>query len=250
VEIPSHGATVSANTYVNSTVFMQQLKRWGLRTSMSRLCLYTGDDYLAMRTSIIHDVGGTTNAPENFVAGDYTEATGLTGDTTTKQLRFETQPNLSALSVGGTLHFAVYNRTDGTSPGYVIGTADAGSQLTFALLLKYSGDNNTYFQMGASASFVATNEASVLGFYAGSYYNTNDAKLYKNGVLRAAYDPLATGFPPEENPVHAGNSSGTFVRTARTLSYFSLGGALSATQNSSLNTLVQWYQGLYNRRVN
>lgn len=248
--IRGQGGSLASATYIDVTRFARLAKQWGLRERIVRLNLYCGNDTNGCKVVLFGEaVGGTTDTISSFVAADYSESTGLTGDTTTKQLvvggsmQFASNPPFTSRN---DLHFAVYNRTDGTSPGYVIGTQDGSTQV--AMLLKYT-DNNTYLRMGNLATFVQTNETSVLGWYMGVRTSDSSCDFYHNGVLMANYSPGSSALPSLAINVHAANVSGVPARSARTLAGYSLGYSMTSTQVANYYLLMQWFQKARGRGV-
>jgi hypothetical protein len=243
------GSSVSGSTYVDSVRLVQMLKGAGIRSRICRLNHYSGNDVNAVKCPILwsNAFGGSLDQVVNFVGGDYTEATGLTGDTSSKYVAPTNDLAFNAFFQND-LHFGVYCRTDSTSAGYVMGAQDTGTQSQVAMLLKYV-DGNTYFRIGDVATYIATNQTSVLGWHVGVRVSNTSCIYYQNGVAGSAYSPGANTMPPEGMCVHAANVNGARVFSARTLAGYTLGNALSATLNANYYTLIQWYQKRRGRAV-
>lgn len=247
ITLGSTGA--SAATYVDMTRFAQLAKQWGLRDRIIRLNLYAGDDLLSCLCPLFYEaVGGSSDTAFSFVAGDYTEATGLTGDITSKRVGLNNLQFGAAPFTGrNDIHFGVYNRTDGTSPGYALATQDGTTQV--GVLLKYT-DGNTYFRIGNLATYIQTNETSVLGFYVGNRISDTDCRLYKNGAEVTSYSPGVTDLPVVGIVAHAVSISGVVGSwTARTSAGYTAGHSMTTTQLVNYNTLVQWFQWRRGRAV-
>jgi hypothetical protein len=114
----ANGGTVSASTMTAVTTFCRAIDSAGLRDRFYRLSLMAGDGLLAALVPLYRgpsrtgtQYGNTADTNVNFVSGDYTLATGLTGNGSTKYL--QTGVSSSAWITGGNVqsHLAVYKRT-------------------------------------------------------------------------------------------------------------------------------------------
>ena len=114
----ANGGSVSASTMTAVTTFCRSIDSAGLRDRFYRLSLMAGDGLLAALVPLYRgpsragtQYGNTADTNVNFVSGDYTLATGLTGNGSTKYL--QTGVSSSAWITGGNVqsHLAVYKRT-------------------------------------------------------------------------------------------------------------------------------------------
>lgn len=255
-------SSTSATTYVDVVRFAQLARQWGVRSRIVRLNLYCGNDLASCRAPLFYEsVGGPTDYFTNFVSGDYSEGSGLTGNGSTKYvvlgpsgfsgLTFESNPPFPDRN---DLHYGVYNRTDGKSAslsGYVMGSSHSGVpyQSQVAMLLKYT-DDYTYFRMGNLANYIQTNQATVLGFNVGVRRSNTDCSLYRNAAEVANYSPGSAQVPPYPIFVHAADADAApSAPTARTLAGYTVGYALSTTQLANYYTLMQWFQKARGRAV-
>ena len=116
--VVANSGTVSASTLAAVTTFCRAIDSAGLRDRFYRLNLFCGDGLSAVLVPLYRgpsrtgtQYGNTADTNVNFVSGDYTLATGLTGNGSTKYL--QTGVSSSAWITGGNVqsHLAVYKRT-------------------------------------------------------------------------------------------------------------------------------------------
>jgi hypothetical protein len=243
--IVTNSGTLSGSSYNTGTRFMQHVRQFGLRPAIVNCGVYLGNETNAIWITIIHDLGSVKVVDHNFVSGDYTEATGLTGNTTTKYLT----TGADMTTIGSFAHLSVYVRTASNENAAQIGAQDATPG---AYLLVGYVDANTYARIngGVAAQFSAADSAGI-GYYIGSRTATNAQAIYKNGLLLASSTTADTAdTAPEDIMVHALNSSGSqTLFTAKTLSFWSIGGALNNNQAGALSSAVLRIQYDKKRKV-
>jgi hypothetical protein len=244
--IVNSAGTISANSYIVGTEFMQNVKRWALRPKLGRVNLYLGNDTNALQCPIIHDWFNASDGNDDlvaFVASDYSETNGLTGNTTTKHLRCNGGSGLSLASFtdGRNVHFADYCRTASNEASDITGASTALG--TWALVHGNAG--NTYVFMGANITSAADSLGS--GCYIASRTETNFAATYKNAtaiVTDSTTDSSASGpLPSVSVVVHALNVNGVISAiTSRTLSYYGIGFGIPASMITPYNTAITLVQ--------
>src|SRR5436190_4837220 len=244
------GGTISAGSYLTGVRFINQVQQWGLRERIGRANLYLGNQTNAMCTPIITDWNGGGVLNDDliaFVAADYTEATGLTGNGSTKYLRCSKATGLNLSSFGGSanLHLAAYVRTGSNEASDVSGVSDAGG--TYALGIANAGV--TYVFMGAHTS--NTVDSLGKGVYCSTRTVATAAATYKDGV-QLVNDTVSDGgvLGNVAFVVHAINVNGSVVAmTSRAISYYGVGLSLTAAQQVPYRIAVRNVQVALGRNV-
>ena len=251
-DIPANSGTISGASYRSGTIFMQQSKVWGLRPSLKRVMLYLGDNTNALCVPIIYDwnSGSATNARlRNFVAADYSESTGLTGDGSSKYVEVESG-NTFAYNGSGmsktNSHQACYVRTGSNEGSDCSGVTD-GVNGTWAVAVANGG--NTYTFVGLT--FNNTADSNGKGFYNLVRLSSTFAAMYKNGIGLITNTTSDTANVTGGGVVlHAFNSAGTIGSfSSRALSYYSAGNAIQIADQPTFNILVQGVQKRAGRDV-
>lgn len=174
----------------------------------------------------------------NFVGGDYTRGTGLTGNGTTKYLRTGFVPSAS-LTLNST-HLAVYNRAANATGGQIaMGADDATNFLdVYAPLSTGSAFSDQYNQSGAqgrvSGAVVAPYRLMVATRTANNVHT-----IYQDGSSVASSATTGGGLPAFELYVFAANSSGVANQwTAMPFGMYSAGNGLSGAKLTAFNTHI------------
>lgn len=179
------GGTVSFKTLTAQTVFLRDLRSGGVRDGKKqRINTYLGTGLGACRTPLVHEIGRDFDTLVNFVAGDYSETNGLTGDASTKYLNTETMfPDLyNADSANHAISYAVWNRTASDEGTFCMGSHDG----SFYSYLCPSLSGTTYWCLANNGLQMTVSESNGTGFYLGSRSTDTDRKLYKNGTQIAS----------------------------------------------------------------
>jgi hypothetical protein len=174
----ANGGTVSASTMQAVSDFCAAIDAAGVRSSFLRLNLVCGGNLAAARTPLYRGASATgtqygaaidTNVGP-YASGDYSQATGLTGDGATKYL--DTTLTIGTLATFGAnysnVHASVYNRTSATGPQFG-GTDFASDYETNACALDCGtnatiGDTAAYFQAGSASNGDHDMYASTAGY--------------------------------------------------------------------------------------
>lgn len=249
---------LSGAAYRAGTLFMQQSKWWNVRPSLGRVNLYVGADTNAMQCAIIQDwFTGSFQQPDRliaFVAGDFSESTGLTGNTTTKYLGCNGASGLFLDSFANptNVHFASYNRSNTGDDHYTMGVQDNASNPFFYLLAAFS-DGNSYAALGSNTvSFVSFADTNGIGFYTVSRGSTTSLIYYLNGAPKNTNTTADAAVTPHLGMVvHAVDTTGGVViqNTSRTLSYYGIGYAVPTDRVKPYNDMVQDVQITMGRHV-
>jgi len=259
--VVANGGSVSQSTKGAVNTFMVSIKAAGLRAKIARLNLYAGTGIDACRTPLIKSIGTATDTLNNFVSGDYSEATGLTGNTTTKYL--DTGVTIAALdtfnhpATFNPVSWGVYVRTASNESSATMGVADTVVTFTQSYLIVSDIGGHTQFSMSDYnvGNYVNATDSAGVGFYLG--VRANDAAgsgvIYKNGTSIATFANLGNYISTMSKKiyVHAVNNSDTsaFAWTAKTLAGYQLSGIFDATEQSTLRGIWQTFQTALSRKV-
>jgi hypothetical protein len=254
VMVSTNSGTLSAKAYTVGTTFLQSTKRWGVRPYLGRVNLYLGDNTNAMVCPIITDwfsVTLTVDQLTAFVSTDYSEATGLTGNTTTKSLAINSLTpgfDLSAQTSITNLHLAVYNRSASSQSGYCIGLAYTVGPTLVGLPISYA--NTTYLEIGTIANQVSVADTNGTGLYVATR-RSNARAIYKNGSSILTSAAAAAGTLGGGQPyVHAeGATTGAAsLWTDRALSYYCYGFGVPDERQAAYYRAVLNVQQAYGRQ--
>lgn len=259
-QVPGVGGSVSGSSYQSSTRFMLSLRATGLRKLIARANIYLGDQTNAVWCPIIHNYGYDT--PTNlgplydnlvaFVTNDFSEATGLTGNGSTKHIKTGVGGSTLLCAVNS-MHFAIYSRTS----VYEVG-ATHGANPTAGGYLNYFqfgwSDNKCYTTFSAGSKQESVSDPSPpTGFYLGTRTGQTDRKVYKNGaqLLTSSTDCGTTPVPEDQLIyIHAINNNNTVNSpTTRALCYYSIGLGIPATKQAIYYGIVQRLQLDKNRAI-
>lgn len=188
--IVTNGGTISTASkgYINT--FVLAAKAHSYWTKLSVFAPLTGDQLLAALVAFKPKTTNTvTFAANNFVSGDYTEATGLLGDGSTKYIDTGL---LSTSLTANSSHLMVYNRSSSSNSGRH-GAADGGG--IFETYAPY-GDATFYSdQYDTSSGRTASNSGigTPYGFLVASRTASNSHVLYRNGSSVASSNTTGSG---------------------------------------------------------
>lgn len=257
--VNANGGSVSASTTTAHNTWMVGIKADGLRPLIPRKNTYAGTGLNACRTPLIKDIGEAVDVLNNFVAGDYSESTGLTGDGVTKYNDTRTLfQDLYALdTVDHAISFGLYNRSAINTAEHSMGATD-GSLYCY---LSPSISGTTYFCMTNTGTQVTASESNGTGFYLGVRKNDTDRKIYRNGTqIGSATSSDAGNLAGAAAAnirfifVHAFanwnfNPAQANAHTSRTFAGYQLSLGFDATQQAALNSRELALQTALNRNV-
>lgn len=241
-----NGGTVSAATKGYASTFIAAIKTAGIRSKILRLNLYAGDQLAACLTPIIRDVGGFFDVNTGFVAGDYSEATGLTGNTAnTKYLNTMVIPSEHLLL--NDVHIGFYNRTASGEAKIPIGVSNVGGTEVTYCLCGYSG--LSYWNAWGSASQINVADVNGRGFYCG-VRDASEKRLYKAGTSIVSGVVLTGALPSLPIYVHCYNLNGAASdSTLRNLAGYTIGKALTGAEVTAFHNALQAFQTSLARQV-
>lgn len=178
-----------------------------IRSKLLRWNLYCGPGLTSCAVPLLN-VGGATDTFSSFVAGDYSEATGLVGNLTSKfnSTGFAPDPHWASVddcSIG------VYLRTKTSAADTLIG-ATSGASAAVYMSIAYLGTTNygSMFSIANASHYATGADSAGLGHYLVSRTASNSLVLYKNGVLQYSTATPAGTRPLEVFYVHCQNATG------------------------------------------
>lgn len=172
--VTANSGTLSDATKTAVNTFVLAAKANGYWTKLTRINLFCGDQLAAALVPLKVGGGGATDTNNNFVAGDYSLATGLTGNGTTKSLGTGLLAN--ALSANDT-HLAVYNRSStAVGGGVAIGAGSVSFYGPYSDSKIYSDQYDTV--NGRALGVVA----APFGLLVGSRTSATAHEIYRNAV--------------------------------------------------------------------
>lgn len=246
----ANGGTVSAATLAAVNTRIVAAKAKGYWTKLLRTNWFCGDQLAACLVPIKVGGGNATDTNVNFVGGDYSEATGLTGNGTTKRLRTGIIPS-TMLTLNDT-HAAVYNRTiSAVGGGTVLGAQNAATN-ALNLLAPYT-DGKVYSDQydgtaGGGRMSVAITGAP--GCVIATRTAANSHKIYRAGVEIATSATTGGGRPTVEMFIFAQNADGTpGFFSAHSLAGYSIGSLLTAQNALDYATDEEVFQDALGRGV-
>lgn len=250
--VTAAGGTYSATTLAAMSTFARDAKAAGYWDKLNRINLFAGDQLAAALVPLKVGGGNATDTNVNFVAGDYTEATGLTGDGTTKYLRTGLIPSAS-LTLNDT-HLAVYNRASGVTGAAGASSigADNGGTSWFAATIPFTDNtlNSAQYDTGGGNLSVASIGTVARGHIVASRTAAASHVIYRNGASAGTNASSGGTLPALECYVFARNSSATpSVYAAAPLGSYSIGSGLSAADVTAYNTHMEAFQDALGRGV-
>jgi hypothetical protein len=251
--VTAAGGTYSPTTLAAVSAFAVSAKASGYWTKINRINLFCGNQLAAALVPLKVGGGSATETNVNFVAGDYTEATGLTGNGSTKYLNTGLVPSAS-LTLNDT-HLSVYNRGSLVAGGGAhIGATSSATVSTFYILAPLTDGSvysDQYTNSAASGRVFSAALPAPFGFVVGSRTGSTAHAVYQNGTSLATSASVSTGTLPTV-PVYvcAQDSSGAPGNwVSNPLAAYSIGSGLSAADVTAYNTHMQTFQQALLRNV-
>jgi hypothetical protein len=221
-------------------------KASGYWTKLNRVNLFCGNQLAAALIPLKVGLGSATETNVNFVSGDYTEATGLTGNGSTKYL------NTGLLATGLTLndtHLAVYNRSSAAGNS-TLGCLNGTDRLTFAAPFTDSRMYSDMYDSGSGRVSSAGVIGTPNGFLVASRTASNSHAVYRNGASVNSNATSGGALPAANVFVFAYSNAGApNGYTSNILAGYSIGSGLSAAEVAAYNTHMEAFQDALNRGV-
>jgi hypothetical protein len=243
------GGTVSWATLQATSAFVRQCKAAGIWHKLNRVNLFCGDQLAACLVPLKVGSGVQTESSVNFVAGDYSEATGLTGNGSTKYLN----TGVPANSLGaGNRHAATYERVRSAGTyDFAIGYESTTNVNQFGISSDANATDLKYHTGLGTGGPILTPQAAG-GLFVGSEMVAITPSLYVNGV--SVNSTTLAAATPDDGPIGVfaliRNSPRVITYlSAATLAGYSLGAGLSATEVAAYYVAMQAFQSSLGRQV-
>jgi len=230
--VGANGGTVSQATKDAANTAMVAVKAAGLRSFIYHWNLYAGNQFAACQCPLVHDLGNSPDTFANFVAGDYTESNGLTGDGTSKHLDSGVVPTNLGIDDSA---IGICVKTVSNAGGVDIGDFQVGANF----LLIAVQNANSFARMGPVAELI-TGGVTGSGTYTVSRSVADGARLYKNGTNIGNIIATPTGTLPAFNIiVHALDNNGLPGSwSASSITGFHVTKSMTATQMVTWHTIL------------
>lgn len=248
----ANSGTYSASTLSAVSTFVKSAKASGYWDKLTRVNLFCGDQLAAALVPLKVGGGGTTDTNVNFVSGDYSESTGLTGNGSTKYLKTGLLAN--ALTANDT-HLALYNLSSstGATNDLVMGAmalGGAGDRISlagpFSDAKVYSDQYNTVAGRVSSGAAIGT----PYGFVVGSRTAADAHAAYRAGSLLSSNTTTGGALPAFEIYVFAWNDGGSAAEFgAHAAGAYSIGSGLTSSDVTAYNTHMEAFQDALGRGV-
>ena len=191
-----------------------------------------------------------------FVGGDYTRATGITGNGSSKALLSDFNPTNGVVSLTD-ISASAYMRSQNTQAASAaeIGSwvdPQLGTTPAWVLWTKYANsDTNSFACAGDAASFVATAIPTATRLITSSRISASNFRLYRQGVQAGNTLATATGSLPNLKTGILGNwTGGSYVEfSPKSMGCFFLGKGLTQPQIAALSARVDTLMTFFGRNV-
>jgi hypothetical protein len=251
----ANGGTVSTSTASAVNTFCNAIDSAGIRNRFFRMNLFAGNSLASALVPLYRgqSLGGTqfgnaTDTNSNFVAGDYSETSGLKGNGSNKHLLTGLLPG----DMGGPLHQAFSIQSDATVNDFVMGcdnAFDAGwtscvTDLPSVAMaaggaagLRARGALSS--NQGAVGATILTSSSVVRYIATSPRTSGSGLSMYQNGTLSETRSPTYATHPVFQIAVFGGNRKGTVVARSRArLSSYSIGLDITAGQAAAYNAAL------------
>ncbi len=247
--VRSAGGAVTGLSVVANDQFMKIATAGGLRSTLYRINTYTGLDLTACLQPLVNTYGGASDINNNFVAGDYSEATGLTGDGTSKNIN--TTLVMTSLPDVNSGSMCAYIRTNSQESKLTMGVGAGGSTSAYGYL--YIRDvSNLIKGVWFNEPGALTTGTDSSGLFQISRTASNLITLYRNGASIATDTGSAGSFTATfPLAVHAWYdvTLGPTTFTARTLAGYGVTSGHTSTQATAYYAAWQRLQTILSRQV-
>lgn len=245
------GGTISANSLQAHSTFLNTLKNNNIWDKYLEIATFAGDFNAAFVKFKYPSNIQSTLTNVGFIASDYSEATGLSGDTSgTKYLKTGFIPKNQLTSLNA--HYSVYSRNTmavlsngGSTTARYLGSLNAGN---FALTRSTSSINASLGTMS-----VSNNGIVYPGYLLASVVGANNGYLSYNGSSIATDTSVSTtSLPPIENYIFCYNYSASQIASNicnLICTFYSFGYGLTPSEALISYNAVQAMQTTLGRQV-
>jgi hypothetical protein len=248
--VVSNGGTASIRTIRAVSRFCSEVQAAGIRDRFHRLNLFCGTGLTAVMVPLYRGpsfggttFGGSTDSNVNFVSGDYTETSGLTGNASTKYLN--TGVPINTLSASST-HFGVGLLATDVGIAYkgLIGCFRAGSYDLSLWGARSDGSPTASFGLAgtAKAGDIVNTTPLAVGRIVASY-----PSMFRNGSTSGSTASTSTNATNADSIyVFALNNAGSVGSySAARIGFYSYGSTMTSTQVTAFNAaLTRFYTAL------
>src|SRR6185436_18635558 len=163
------GHYTSLSVVANDT-WIKMVKAAGIRSKIHRANTYVGSDLTCVARPLITDAQNVYDVLNNFVAGDYSESTGLTGGGT-RNLDTSTLPT-GFMPSDNNGHMALYNRWNLIDANVPMG---AGTGTNFDYLIPGNTGSMSHISMtNTGTAAIMSGDTDPRGFYVGTRTTATD----------------------------------------------------------------------------
>lgn len=252
--IISAGSFVSDSDVAALDTFVTSIKSVGLTDANSRINPFAGTSLTSALYPIFRGGGPDSDSAVNFVSGDYTRISGITGDGSSKYIN--TGLNASSVitpgSSGAPSHGLVYNRTVASSANTELGADDASGSSRLQMHIKYTNGNSYYdaYSFVGGGRTAASNPGDSLRLAGGIRSSASSSNIIVDGAVVGSTSTTSSGTAPA-TPVYvfALNTAGTpGFYSPRSLGGYSFGGVVP-TNNATYATAWQTLMTAFGRQV-
>ena len=231
--------------------FVLEMYRLGLRNTNGNNVLldvmpFAGGNLAGCLTKLWHLPSAPTITNFNFVEGDYSRNSGLTGNGTSKYLNSNV---ILAGVLDNSVSFGVYNRSSGSSNGVEIGAnsdpVNENERILFHVHFSFTGfaDNPIVDCFSSTNNRINTqvNPAEFSGLIHYIRHSSNFANLYRKGIVIGQDNNLNTGTTPNISLFYFAENrpGGTVGFSSRSLGFVFVGTAIPINVNTAFTTAVE-----------
>ena len=253
------GSTISTASLAAVNTFTKSLKSTGVWNSILEIAPFAGAILAGGLVKLKYPSGvQSALTGVNMVSGDYSEATGVTGDSTNKYIRTGFVVD-AQISDKNSIHVSAYvrnssrpsfNATGGYLNPIYMGCRDSASPIALAVMQQST--SGVFCNMGDSADFLLQSSfTNPRGLWINAVTAVNNAVLYRNGASVASDTSFASRTLPAFEMVLLGfNFTGSYqCQTAGNISFYSIGNGLTSQQAADFYAAVQVLQTALGRQV-
>lgn len=242
--IRAAGGSITMGSLMSIDRFVRDCKLGGFWDKFQEVMPIAGADLTSALIKLKYVTTAGMTAGGGLVAGDYTEATGVAGNGTTKFIN----SNFSASNLAVTGQMSAYLREQETATAAWMGVNDAASH-AFRLGSTTGSNANSFWGGVANSAIMPANPTP--GFYLSQRVSATDLQLYRNGVSQNTNATNTVPVAPALNIylLARNDNAAVATTTAKKLSFFSIGAVLTATEIPLFYTAVQNLQTALGRNV-
>lgn len=243
----AYGGSVGATGMRAADGFVKRMRTAGIWPKLHRINLFGGNQLAAAVVPLKVGSGSAVDTNFNFVEGDYTEASGLAGNGSSKYLN--TGVAVSALTTND-VHLGVYQLASSINTNMIIGCQGAGGGSQRLSLLVGSGPAPA-FSAYSTGSAVSGSAASVQGHIVGTRTSSSEQAVYAAGASLATSASTGGSTPTATQiTVFVNNANGTpsGYSNAR-LGAYHLGSGLTPADVLEINNALRRAMDAMGRRL-